>query len=127
MPKAVISDRIYLTPRDKDHHNVIVKELTYKIATKVPVRGGSMRTAIEIIKNYKLYTGGIISMPQGRLDLIPDDYEIVDKRIINPMPFPDPLIPLRPQQQEVYDKVDDSCFINALVGWGSLKSCPPSK
>lgn len=118
MAKAVVSDRIYLTPKDKDHHNALVKELTYKIATKVPVRGGSMRTAIEIIKNYKLYAGGIISMPQGRLDLVPPEYEIVDKRIINPMPFPDPLIPLRPQQQEVYDKVEDSCFINALVGWG---------
>ncbi|MCL5459653.1 DEAD/DEAH box helicase family protein, partial [Loigolactobacillus coryniformis] len=56
--------------------------------------------------------------PQGRTDLIPEGYEILDKRVINEMPFPNPIVDLREGQQVVFDEVDDSCFINALVGWG---------
>jgi superfamily II DNA or RNA helicase len=59
-----------------------------------------------------------LSIPQGRLDLIPEDYEIIDKRVVESVPFPTPKYPLRPEQQVVYDPIDDTCFINALVGWG---------
>jgi superfamily II DNA or RNA helicase len=57
-------------------------------------------------------------MPQGRVDLIPEGYEIVDKRVLVPVPFPTPKYALREDQLAVYDQVEDTCFINALVGWG---------
>lgn len=98
-----------------EHTKHVIKELTYKIKKD----GGSKQFAtIETIKNYKTLPGGILSIPQGRLDLVPDHYEIVDKRIVENIPFPDPKFALRPEQQVVYDPIDDTCFINALVGWG---------
>jgi superfamily II DNA or RNA helicase len=57
-------------------------------------------------------------MPIGRTDLIPHDYEIVDKRNdvpIEPLEFK---FNLRDSQQVVYDEVEGSCIINAWVSWG---------
>ena len=93
----------------------IIKALTYKIKKDT---GSKQFATIETIKNYRLLPKGIISVPQGRLDLIPEDYEIVDKRVVESIPFPDPKFELRPEQQVVYDPIEDTCFINALVGWG---------
>lgn len=98
-----------------DATKLILKALTYKIKkdfSKGPIQ------AIETIKNYKVLPKGILSIPQGRQDLIPEGYEIVDKRINEDIPFPDPKFPLRPEQQVVLDEINDSVFINALVGWG---------
>jgi len=92
----------------------IMNTLTYKIHKNT---GSKKFVSVETIKNYKTYTGGMISVPQGRLDLIPDGYNIVDKRVNNPVPFPTARYELRPDQQEIYDQVTDTCFINALVGW----------
>jgi hypothetical protein len=74
----------------------------------------------DIIKNYKVLPKGIMSIPIGREDLIPEGYEIVDKRIEHDMPFPNPKLDLRESQQPIYDQVEGSCFINALVGWGRV-------
>lgn len=116
MSKAVISNRIYLNcpPEGYDH---IKKELTYKIEQKGAGSGGK-HTFIEIIRNYKTLPGNILSIPQGRLDLIPADYQIIDKRVTVDMPFPTPKVDPRPEQKLVIDDVNSSCFINALVGWG---------
>lgn len=73
---------------------------------------------VEVIRNYKQLPHGVLSIPRGRSDLIPEDYEIIDKRIVNGVPFPLPRHALREGQQKVYDEVDSDCFINALVGWG---------
>ena len=116
MSKAVISNRIYLAAPPEGFDS-LKRALTYKLEQKGAGRGGK-HTVIEIIRNYKLLPGNIISIPQGRLDLIPEGSIVVDKRITVDMPFPDPLIPLRPEQKLVVDEVNDSCFINALVGWG---------
>lgn len=98
-----------------DHSKKIIKELTYKIKKDT---GSKQFFAIETIKNYKVLPKGIITVPQGRSDLIPDNYELVDKRVLVPVPFPDPKFPLRDDQQVIYDQVHDSVFINALPGWG---------
>ena len=117
--KVVISNRIYFRPRDNEHTKELISKLTYKIETKKTGRPAKGRMSfIEIIKNYKILPQGIISVPQGREDLIPEGSTIVDKRVLNPVPFPVPKFPLREGQQEIYDQVTDSCFINALVGWG---------
>jgi superfamily II DNA or RNA helicase len=98
-----------------EHTKLVIKELTYKIKKDT---GSKQFATIETIKNYKVLPKGILSIPQGRLDLVPEDYEIIDKRVLEDVPFPTPKYPLRPEQQVVYDPIDDTCFINALVGWG---------
>jgi superfamily II DNA or RNA helicase len=113
MPKAIISNRIYMDlPANKEE---IFKELTYRIVTG---EGQGKFERFEIIRNYRMVTPTIISIPQGREDLIPKEYTIVDKRVYVDEDFPAPKFPLHEGQQEVYDEVFDSCFINALVGWG---------
>ena len=113
--KAIISNRIYLDNPGKDKIEEIIKTLTYKIKKDT---GSKHFFSIETIKNYKMLPKSIISIPQGRLDLIPSEYEIVDRRVLVPAPFPDPKFELRPEQQVVYDEINDTVFINALVGWG---------
>jgi superfamily II DNA or RNA helicase len=61
---------------------------------------------------------GLVTLPIGRLDLIPDDYEIVDKRVEIPIEPLDFKFNLRDSQQSVYDEVEGSCIINAWVSWG---------
>ena len=115
MPKAILSNRIYLDVTPELQYT-LVKALTYKIKKNIP--GATHFSQFEIIKNYKLIGKTVISIPIGRQDLIPADYEIVDKRILENYPFPIPKLGLRESQTEVYDAVDDTCFINAMVGWG---------
>lgn len=113
--KAIISNRIYLDDPGTEKTKEIAKALTYKIKKDT---GNPKFSSVETIKSYKVLPRGILSIPQGRQDLIPEGYEIVDKRLLNPVPFPDPKFELRPSQQPVYDSVNDTVFINALVGWG---------
>jgi superfamily II DNA or RNA helicase len=115
VPKAVISNRIYMDNPGVEHTKRIISALTYKIKKDT---GAKKFSPIETIKNYKVLPKGILSIPQGRLDLVPEDYEIIDKRVLESVPFPTPKFGLRPEQQVVYDPIDDTCFINALVGWG---------
>ena len=61
---------------------------------------------------------GMITVPSGRFDLIPEEYEISDKRMLAPMDFPDFRYELRASQKEVYDAIEDNCIINAWVSWG---------
>lgn len=115
--KAIISNRIYLQGTSEVIDD-IKKKLTYKLETKVPSKNGKSRIAIEIIRNYKTLPKGVLSMPRGRMELIPEGYEIVDKTIEVPEALPEPLYPLREGQLDVYNEVEGTCFINALVGWG---------
>ena len=115
MAKAIISNRIYLDNPGVEESRQIIKTLTYKIHKDT---GSKQFSTVETIKNYKILPKNILSIPQGRLDLIPSGYEIIDKRIQVSVPFPDPKFALRDTQQVVYDEIQDTCFINALVGWG---------
>lgn len=120
MPKAIISNRILFRPNSEEHLKQLMKALTYKIEEKGKnaVRYKNQLNRVEIIRNYRMLPNGVISIPQGRLDLIPNDYDIEDKRAYVEEEFPDPLFPLRDSQQPVYDAVEDTCLVNALVGWG---------
>jgi len=113
--KAIIFNRIYLDNPGVDETKQIIKTLTYKIHKDT---GSKQFSTVETIRNYKILPKNIVSIPQGRLDLIPLGYEIVDKRTLVPAPFPEPKFALRDSQQVVYDQITDTCFINALVGWG---------
>ena len=115
MTKAVVSNRIYLSNPGPELTKQISQALTYKLKKDT---GSKQFAAIETIKNYKILAKGILSIPQGRWDLIPEGWEVVDKRVLVPVPFPDPKFQLRDTQQPVYDEVVDTAFINAKVGWG---------
>ena len=116
MPKAIISNRIYLDATPELLQGLI-KSLTYKIR-KPPRPGLTHFSAFDIVKCYKMVTPSIISIPVGRSDLIPEEYEILDKRALNEVPFPIAKLPLREDQQFIFDDVDDMCILNAEPGWG---------
>ena len=109
--KAVISNRIYLECT-KEYREVLNKELTYTIPSFSP------NDPPQVIKNMTRIRENLVTIPVGRLDLIPKDYEIVDKRINVPVDFPPFKFPLRESQQAVYDEIDSSAIINAWVSWG---------
>ena len=111
MKKAVVSNRIYIEVDDK-YKDVLSKELTYTIPSFNP------KDPPIVIKNMARIRSNLVSIPIGRTDLIPDDYEIVDKRITKPIDFPDFKFELRPSQKDAFDEVDDNCIINAWVSWG---------
>ena len=117
--KAIITNRIYMDDPGRLNSKFIMDSLTYKFKKNT---GSKNFSVIETIKNYKILPKGILSIPQGRIDLIPDGYELVDKRVTNPVPFPQTKYPLREDQLEVYNSANDTCFINALVGWGKTYS-----
>jgi superfamily II DNA or RNA helicase len=112
--KATVSNRIYLRV-NPELKAKIINTLSYKIEKDFTSKFASN---IELIRNYKNVTDSIMSIPQGRFDLIPEGYELVDNRTLVPVDFPAPKHQLFPEQQEIFDQVEDSCMINALVGWG---------
>jgi superfamily II DNA or RNA helicase len=109
--KAVISHRIYMDCDDRLQEQ-IDKELTYTIPAHNPL------DPPEVIKNMGIIRNGLISLPIGRTDLIPEHYEIVDRRINKPVDFPKFKFELRESQKSVYDEIEDNAIINAWVSWG---------
>lgn len=109
--KAVISNRIQLQGDAVLLEN-LERELTYSLPPRMP------QDPPMIIKTIRPLREGLVSIPVGRLDLIPDDYEIIDKRVHAPISFPEFKFELRASQQAVYDEIFDSSIINAWVSWG---------
>ena len=109
--KAVISHRIYMDCTEEVQER-IDKELTYTIPTHNPL------DPPEVIKNMGIIRNGLVSLPIGRTDLIPSNYEIVDRRVNKPVEFPEFKFDLRPSQKAVYDEIEDNSIINAWVSWG---------
>ena len=109
--KAVISHRIYMDCTEEVQER-IDKELTYTIPTHNPL------DPPEVIKNMGIIRNGLVSLPIGRTDLIPSNYEIVDRRVNKPVEFPKFKFDLRQSQKDVYDAIEDNAIINAWVSWG---------
>ena len=109
--KAVISHRIYMDC-SAELQEAIDKELTYVIPSHNPL------DPPQVIKNMGIIRNGLVSLPIGRTDLIPEHYEIVDKRINKPVDFPEFKFELRQSQKDVYDAIEDNSIINAWVSWG---------
>ena len=61
---------------------------------------------------------GLISIPIGRQDLIPDDYLVVDKRSLAPTTFCQPRISLRATQAEIVDAWESSGLLIANTSFG---------
>ena len=94
--KAVISNRIYMN-RTAKLQEFLKKELTYKLPPPKP--GYPPIYECDITRINK----DIITIPSGRLDLVPKDYEIIDKRVTNAVWYPDFKYSLRESQQEIYN------------------------
>ena len=109
--KAVISHRIYMDC-SAELQDKIDRELTYSIPTHNPL------DPPQIIKNMGIIRNGLVSLPIGRTDLIPEHYEIVDKRTHVPVDFPEFKFELRDSQKKVFDEIEDNAIINAWVSWG---------
>jgi len=109
--KAVLANRIFIEVTN-EYQAYLDKELTYSIPPRRPTDPPI------IIKNMGIIRAGLVTIPIGRIDLIPQDYEIVDKRNNTPIEPLDFKFTLRDSQQSVYDEVQDSCIINAWVSWG---------
>ena len=109
--KAVISHRIYMDC-SAELQEAIDKELTYVIPTHNPL------DPPQVIKNMGIIRNGLVSLPIGRTDLIPEHYEIIDKRVHKPVDFPEFKFELRESQKKVFDEIEDNYIINAWVSWG---------
>ena len=109
--KAVISNRIYLEVTD-EYKDFLSKELTYTIPSYNPTDPPL------VIKNMARIKTGLVSIPVGRTDLIPQNYEVVDKREVIKADFPKFKFDLRESQKAVYDELNDNAIINAWVSWG---------
>jgi superfamily II DNA or RNA helicase len=111
MNKAVLSNRIYMN-RTVKLHDKFTQELTYILPPKRP--GLPNIEVCDVTRVNK----DILTLPIGRQDLIPEEYEVVDKRILAPTQFPKFKFELREDQLEVYDCVDESTIIQANPSWG---------
>jgi len=109
--KAVISSRIFMTA-DAKLQKLIDRELTYSIASYNPT------DPPQVIKNMGRINKDLISVPVGRFDLIPEGYEIIDKRILVPENFPKFKFDLRDSQSKIFNSIEDNTIINAFVSWG---------
>lgn len=108
---AILSNKIYL-PYTKELKEALAINLTYKIPNPRP--GGKPIT----LRNYSVINNKIITMPIGRIDLIPKNYTIVDKRVVKEEFFPEFKFKLRESQEEIYNILSDNYIINAKPGWG---------
>lgn len=116
--KAIISNKIYMTVEPSMYRH-LDKELTYHIPSyNEPEKFLSIKN-LKVI-NYNIAGGKmLVAFPVGRVDLIPKNFEVVDKRAYNYLEdFPKFKFELRPSQQEIHDEVEDNCIINAKVGYG---------
>ena len=109
--KGVISNRIYL-PKTEELFNHCLTELTYQIPNPRP------HLPPDIVNDLAIVSPKVFSIPVGRLDLVPKDIELIDKRVFSPVRLPSPLVTLREDQEDIYALVEDSCLINAKPGWG---------
>jgi len=108
---AILSNRIYLK-YSKELKEALAIELTYKIPNPRP--GGKPIT----LRDYNVINDKLITIPIGRIDLIPKNYTIVDKRVTNNITLPNFNFKLRESQEEIYNIVESNYIINAKPGWG---------
>ena len=110
--KAVLSNKIYLNCEvGSDLEHKLQSELTYEI-NQQPVSEYPL-----IVNHLSRISNTVVTFPAGRIDLIPEDYDIVDKRCYNDADIPEPKFTLRENQQEANDYFSD--------GHSGLINCKP--
>lgn len=113
--KAVIANKIFLS-YDIELLKMLRQELTYKLPSTKP--GGKP----ELLQNFSIINNKVITIPAGRVDLIPSNFTKIDKRTKIEAFFPESvdqfIKKLRPSQLEAYKLVNSNYIINAKPGWG---------
>jgi superfamily II DNA or RNA helicase len=109
--KAVYANRIQIEG-NASVLEAMEKELTYTLPPRMP------QDPPMVLKTIRPLREGLVSIPMGRTDLVPADYDIIDKRVKVPASFPEFRFTLRASQKMTVDEVDDSAIINAWVSWG---------
>lgn len=120
--KVVLSNRVWGTSeldaqeiRDACSHRI---ELSSYEAFMASQRGG---LPYRMERTYTTPAPNVFSIPIGRIDLLPKDTEIVDKRVSLPiMSFPAFTATLRESQANcvAFAERHNSCIIRARPGWG---------
>lgn len=120
MTKAVLKNRIIM-PYSEAERKRLSGELTYAFGQRYPPGAKPLvENFLQVIPNRALM------VPIGRMELIPENYEIIDKRTNIEIPsFPDfnPIVKgkalsLRDDQYAIVEKIDDNAIINAKPGFG---------
>lgn len=115
--KAVVSNKIYMLVNDSQYRK-LSKELTYEVPSNIPGQPMIIKT-LSLINNNLKDGNKLVAFPSGRMDLIPSNYVIEDKRVLNPVHIPIlEYVELRKSQQDFVKFCDDSCILNAKPGWG---------
>ena len=108
--KAVLSNRIYMNA-DVELQTELKEKLLYTI-DRMPVSEFP-----EVIQNCVTITPNTCSIPCGREDLIPEGYQIIDKRAMPNTFIPDPRFDLRGAQKDAVEAID-SGIVKAKPGFG---------
>jgi superfamily II DNA or RNA helicase len=109
--QAVVQNRIFLEV-DPEQEKDILRNLTYAIPSyksSLPPR---------VITSARIIRPGLMSIPSGRVDLIPPGHEIINKRVEVPIDFPKFNATLRPSQQAIYDSIESDARIQANPSFG---------
>lgn len=115
--KGVLSNSIYLNvEKDSKLFKELDSILTYKIDQTGP--GGVKSLFPRVIKNMRIVSPTVVSIPSGREDLIPEGYIMKDKRCYADAYIPDPTFVLREDQKEIIDAFESSCLLHGKPGWG---------
>jgi superfamily II DNA or RNA helicase len=115
--KAILSNKIYLNCAiNSPLEAKLLKNLTYTISRE-PVSPYPL-----VINHVTRITDTVVAIPSARLDLIPKDYEIVDKRKSIPVNIPEPKFIPRDQQKAAIDQLTSTSdvigLVNCPVSWG---------
>jgi len=110
--KAVISNRIYISC-SQDYHSELLSKLTYKIPPQHPTGVPEIICDVFRVRN-------ITSIPVGRTDLIPSNYEINDMRSTNTTDFRglNPEVTFREDQANAIRAINKNYIIHAKPAWG---------
>lgn len=110
----ILSNKIYL-PYTEELFLKLHEELTYKFAGRTP------SAPVETITTLTSVGQNALLIPMGRMDLIPKDIPIIDKRVLPKANIPKPNFTLREAQQEFVDLINEehtNYICNAKPGWG---------
>lgn len=112
--KGVISNRIYLNcERGTDLEDKLIASLTYSI-DRMP-----QSEYPEIIRHIQRVTDTVVSIPAGRLDLVPEGTKMNDKRAYVDAEIPEPSFELFPDQERCLN------FFMTEATTGGLIDCKP--
>lgn len=112
--KVVLSNKAYFNTVDKELWELCLSQTFYQIYPH-----GSQYP--QVFQNSGAIGERMKFIPITRLDTLTKKglyLEIIDKRINTPTEIPKPKFELRPDQQEIYEQVDDTCIINGKPGFG---------